>query len=155
MSTLLTGRTLLRASTLGDEGVKPLCWDKDGSLLSYAHGSLFMINGDRERKLCDLPLSATKKLLSHSRMMSRALRIEPRAALLLGDVALVAWMGSVLLVDVLNGHFKTVLEPKNGFSCPLYFAHATGGGLLAIWGDYGTNSNRAAVALWGLSSDGR
>mgnify|MGYP005767076115 FL=1 len=144
----------MRASSLGKPGVKPLCWTDKGVLLAYAHGELIAIEEGQERALCKLPLGSVKRTLSHSRMASRALRIEPRAALVVGSIALVAWAGSVLLVDIHNGRLETLLRPRGGFSDPLYFTRAEGDDLLAVWGDYGTNPSRSSVTIWGLGSDG-
>ena len=142
------------SNCLGKSGVKPLCWIDGDSLLAYAHGSLIVASGKSEQMLCRLPLGSAKRLLSTSGLASRVLRIEPRSALAVGGVVLVAWMGSVLLVDLSDGSFKTLLNHKAGFSNPLYFAPAEGGGLHAVWGDYGMNPDRAPVAIWGLDTGG-
>lgn len=141
----------MRNSSLGSPGVKPLCWADDGkTLLYYARGKLYLREGKEVRRLCSLPLNGSKKLLSCNRLASRIFRIEPRAALIVGEAALVAWMGSIDLVDLHDGKIESLLRSREGFSNPLYFTPVAGNKFLAVWGDYGTNPGRQSVAIWGL-----
>lgn len=139
---------------LGPAGEKPMCWIEDGSLLLYVHGSLYIDFNGRRRKLCDLPLVWFKRFASHNRMVSRLLRIEPRAALSIGDSVLITWMGFVLRIDYSTGKVTAVAKPREGFSNPLYFSPGDGENNVAIWGDYGANHNRQAVFIYGLKSTG-
>lgn len=144
----------LKASSFGRPGVKPLCWSDEENLIAYANGKIIVIKGDQEKDLCDLPLSKLKRKFSYSRVASRILRIEPRAALVVDNMVLVAWMGMILCIDLRDGSSKTLLAPRAGFSNPLYFTRAESDGLLAVWGDYGTNLDRFSVAIRGIGSDG-
>lgn len=140
---------------LGKPGLKPLCWLANGELLAYFHGELLLIDeGGRTRVICRLPLGFPKTMLSRSRIASRALRIEPRAALAIGNVALVTWKGSVVLVDLEGSGYKCIHRPKDGFSNPLYFTSCREEGILAAWGDYGTNPNRDPVCIYGIKDSG-
>lgn len=150
------GAVFLRTSLLGRSGVKPLSWMGGTSLLAYSRGKLLTLELDSglEQPLCNLPLGNIKRLLSHSRMASRLLRIEPRSAIVVGDAALVTWMGAVLLIDLRDGSLSVLSKPRVGFSSPLYFTPVSGLGFSAVWGDYGTNPNRAPVAIHGLDDNG-
>ena len=135
---------------------KPLSWLNDAELLAYSQGDLLVCGKSRiERTVCSLPIGGYKALFKKSRLVSRLLRIEPRAALVVGENVLVAWMGSVLLVSLESGAVREILKPREGFSNPLYFTSTNAqGDFLAYWGDYGTNSDRNEVNIYGLTTGG-
>lgn len=130
--------------------LKPLAWDSRNRLLVYGGAKLYFAEKDALKEICSLPLGGPKRLLAKSRFATRALRIEPRAALCLDDIAIVTWMGSVLSINASTGEAIELMPSRSGFSAPLYFTKSIDSNALAYWGDYGRNENGDAVNVYAL-----
>lgn len=126
--------------------------EKDKGLLFDKQGffSVDLQNGQREL-IMSLRPSGAKGVLSHFRLVSRLLRLEPRCMERLeGDRFVVCHTHKVWLLDIAKRSFTILQESRKGFSNPLNFCSD---GVCVYWGDYGDNANHEEVNIYRLNPD--
>ena len=125
----------------------------EGSGLLFNKQSFFLVKlktGQQELVLSVRP-SFSKKIYSHSRLLSRLMRLEPRCAEQLDENRfVVCYQHKVWLLDTGKKYFSVLQESRTGFSNPL---NLCSDGKYVYWGDYGDNVGREAVRVYRLSSD--
>lgn len=124
---------------------------QDGWALLFDQQSLVNINlksGQKDLVLSVRP-SGLRGFLSHFRLVTRLLRLEPRCVALLDNRRLVICHAkTVCVLDINNKTFSVVKEAREGFSNTLNFCSD---GTYVYWGDYGDNPNREVVNIYRLS----
>ena len=98
--------------------------------------------------VCKLPVGKKTELLSHSRILSRLKRLEPKCVGRLSDTEyVVSLLRCVWLIDIQKGTCIKLCENPEGFSEIINFCSTKGG---VYWGDYGRNSELREVTVYGL-----
>ena len=135
-------------------GAKPLAFLTNGALVFSMGERICVLDVDGRwtvRALLENP--SGKSCLCRSRLASRVLRWEVRCAVEVDGGLLVSWRGALLHCDLRTGNVRSVFSARKGFSTPLTIQSADGE-VVAVWGDYGQNSEKKAVGIYGISHDG-
>lgn len=103
-----------------------------------------------KEKIFDVPTSRLISYLSHSRLLTRLFRLEPRCAERLSEKKfVVCYAHKVWLLDVKQKNFTVLQESRDGFSNPL---NLCSDGKNVYWGDYGDNASREEVNIYRVNS---
>lgn len=136
------------------KGYRPLAANKDIVYLYHA-GYIVLYNWNKQ--------TWNQKILLEKpgwkdccRLLVRLFRREPRTAIYKNGKLVLVWKRSVYSVDLNTGRMSLIQNPKTGFSSPLQLCPATDGDIYQVyWGDYGPNSKRLEVNIYGLAADGK
>jgi len=138
-------------------GYQPLCYVKDGLLLSH-NKKLFISDCELENILflCDMPSTFIEKALLKSRVLSRIFRVYVRFALNVGDKFVFIVSGSNLWrvnLDTLEVTLDFVI-PDNRTALYLTLVEGSVGTKdKVVFGEYFNNPNMNAVRVWGTDVD--
>lgn len=101
--------------------------------------------------LCRLPVTKKTLLISHSRLLSRLKRLEPKCAGRLSKTKFVVSLSrSIWLIDVKEKTCIKLRETPKGFSEVISFCSTANG---VYWGDYGRNTAHNEVNIYHLGLD--
>lgn len=113
-----------------------------GQYLSFSKQAFWL----GEEKIIDVRPSGWKGMLSHSRLVERLLRLEPRCVEKLDEERfIVCHAHKVWLLDVIKKRFTVLQESRVGFSNPL---NLCSDGQYVYWGNYGDNSTHEEVNIY-------
>lgn len=116
----------------------------DGSL-RFEAPNIFYVNGCATR----IPISFYKKYIGRFRVMSRLLRLEPRAFECLDEyVFMVSFQRGLWIIDSSRKEFRRVWRCRPNFSDPLNICKK---GSYIYWGDYGNNPYNESVNIYSYS----
>lgn len=131
------------------KGYKPLVHIEKGLVL-YHKGQLWLYQNDVLTPSIRLHTLSWKDCC---RPAARLFRRDPKLACAIGKNAfLMAWDKKVLYVDLETQTIQCVHTARVHFSDPLGICPGAGE-LLAVWGDYGSNPEREAVHIYGLTKE--
>ncbi len=138
---------------------KLICFS--GQYYIFSKGpQLYIFKGleETQAKSVSLPVSWSRKILGSSRLLSRALRMEPRCGIFINeDIALVSYHGSIYRIDCNKGQIEEEhrfcpemnnplcfikIEGVNGFTDGIYY------------GEYFLNHQGKAVNIFRRNDDG-
>jgi len=122
--------------------------------LLYKQGALYFSEEDckKIKRICTIPLSENKKILSKSRIMTRLLRLEPRTACIIGDCQfLVSCSGKIFFVDARESIVKEEFVFRKGMNNPLKFVkidNVEGFVSGVYFGEYFSNNDCESVNIY-------
>lgn len=109
-----------------------------------------LTTGEKEF-VCKMPIGKKSVLLSHSRILSRLKRLEPKSVGRLSENEfVVSLLRSIWLVDVGKKTCKKLCDNPEGFSEVINFCSTEDG---VFWGDYGRNTELREVTVYRLEVD--
>ena len=118
--------------------------------LVFANGIFYVDSNDEHEKIVDVRPKGLRRVLSHSRLAERLLRLEPRCAEMLDENRyVVCHAHKVWLLDVKQKCFTVLQDSREGFSNPL---NLCSDGKYVYWGDYGDNAFRDTVNIYRVNS---
>lgn len=135
-------------------GAKPLAFLVSGKLAFSLGERICVVDADGNwdvRAVLEKPSVVSR--LCRDRLAARALRWEARCAVEVDGGLLVSWRGALLRCDLRTGDVSNVFTAREGFSTPLTIQCAEGD-VEAVWGDYGQNSERKPVGIYGITREG-
>lgn len=141
-------------------GKYSLLYAGENIALSYKKGILYCHNRPEEapKRLAQLPLTRTKRVLYQIRLIERLLRLEPRCAVRLSEHEFVlSWAGAAWLVDVAKNIITREHSYRSGMNNPLNFTHVSGiPGIsdCVLYGEYFSNPNKETVAIFSRTEKG-
>ena len=125
----------------------------DNTGLLFDRMSFFLVDLTTGVKsfICKLPVGKKTVLLSHSRIISRLKRLEPKCAGRLSETEFViSLLRSCWLVDVEKRTCKKLCDNSDGFSEAINFCSTKDG---VYWGDYGRNNQQMRVTAYCLGKE--
>lgn len=134
------------------KGYKPLVVYND-SVIVYNKGIILLLDKKtfKTNKIVKIP-SIKLRLLSKSRLLTRLLRLEPRAPLAICERYIIfSLKGKLYKVDINNKKIKTVYHFKNGMSAPLYTSkikELNNFEDMIVFGDYLSNDCKDAINIY-------
>lgn len=125
--------------------------EKKGFLFDRMSFFLVDLTTGEKSFICKLPVGKRTALLSHSRLLSRLKRLEPKCAGRLSETEfVVSLLRCIWLVDVEKRSCKKLCDNPEGFSEVINFCSTKDG---VYWGDYGRNDQLKAVTVYCLEAD--
>jgi hypothetical protein len=113
---------------------------------------IYSINQNKYRLIGRFPATPLKKILSHFRLTTRILRLEPRAVAKLTDNKyVISILHNLFIVDIQNKKIIKIQQNRNGFSDVLNICSADDS---VYWGDYGKNPERECVNVYKMLPNG-
>lgn len=135
-------------------GAKPLAFLASGKLAFSLGERICVADADGNWDVrATLEKSSMTSRLCRGRLAARALRWEARCAVEVDGGLLVSWRGALLRCNLRAGDVSNVFTAREGFSTPLTIQR-TEGDVEAIWGDYGQNSEKKPVGIYGIAREG-
>lgn len=128
-------------------------------MLSYRSGALLYSEEGKEVFRVSLPLSRWKRLLSHSRLTERFLRLTPKCCERIDNTSFViSFAGSAYCLDIEKMELKEEHRYCSRMNNPLYFSKIVGidgftDGIL--YGEYPININRNPISIFRRNFEGR
>ena len=131
------------------KGYKPLVYIQN-NLYLYKKGELYLLNGNHLEKVSRLCSTSWKDT---NRFLIRLFRREPKYAVPIADNRLlIAMRRKIFLFDAKKKEVSCLVDMRKGFSDPLNICPGTDK-WLAIWGDYGQNTERDTIYVYGLKEN--
>lgn len=116
--------------------------------LHYKYYSYFIIDGDLKKEVARLNVSILNRILSHNRLVSRLLRLEPRCCEKIStDKFVICHLKKIWLLDINAKTLMVLSASRTGFTTPLNLCSANEH---VYWGDYGSNTNHDNVNVYCL-----
>ena len=101
--------------------------------------------------MAEVYASSGQRVFSHSRLLSRFFRLDPRCAERLGEQGYVVCVAhKVWLLDTRNKQMTVLQDSRDGFSNPL---NLCSDGDAVYWGDYGRNKEHREVRIYKVGAD--
>jgi len=140
------------------KGFKPLCWCKS-KLVLYKKSRIYITDLEsKPKKICLLKRNIIDFLLSKSKLASRLLRLDPRAAIAIDEKQIILSLkGYIYRVDITNGHQAIEHAFRKNMNNPLGFSKISdieGFQDTIVYGEYWGNPQKEAVAIYGRNQFG-
>lgn len=132
-------------------GYKPLCYIKE-TLYLYRKGFIYRSAENHLEKVIQVYPSTAKESL---RVLARLFRAEPKYAVPINESQmLLVGHRTIKVVDVEKHIVKDISSSREGFSDPLNICDGREK-WVALWGDYGPNTEHDIVNIYGLTKDSK
>lgn len=125
--------------------------DHTGLLFRQMSFLLVDLSTGNEMFICKLPVGKKTELLSHSRLLSRLKRLDPKCVGRLSETEfVVSLMRACWLLDVQKKTCVKLCDNPEGFSEVINFCSTADA---VYWGDYGRNAEHREVRVYCLCAD--